>query len=145
MPRYFTHDEAQKLLPVVEPQVRQMIHLSGEQEKVEEQLEAIATRVTLMGGVILDRDQLLKVRARRDALVLRLKETIEAILDLGCQIKDHRAGLIDFPTLFRGEEVYLCWKFGEESISFWHGDEGFRGRKQIDREFLAGHRGESVD
>src|ERR1035441_793134 len=41
-----------------------------------------------------------------------------------------------FPTLFRGQEVYLCWKLGEPFIEFWHGmNEGFRGRKAIDRDF----------
>ena len=51
--------------------------------------------------------------------------------------------LVDFPTLFKGVEVYLCWKLGEPAIDFWHGiDEGFRGRKPIDKEFLDHHRGD---
>jgi hypothetical protein len=51
-------------------------------------------------------------------------------------VKDLDTGLVDFPTLFRGQEVYLCWKLGEASIEFWHSvDEGFRGRKAIDRDF----------
>ena len=65
------------------------------------------------------------------------------IQENGVVVKDLDIGLIDFPTLFRGEEVYLCWKLGETGIRFWHGlDEGFRGRKPIDEEFLANHRGE---
>ena len=55
-------------------------------------------------------------------------------------IKDLEIGLIDFPTLFRGQEVYLCWKLGEDKIRFWHGiHEGFRGRKAIDQDFLDNH------
>ncbi len=55
-------------------------------------------------------------------------------------MKDLDIGLVDFPTLFQGEEVYLCWKLGEAGIRFWHGiDEGFRGRKPIDAEFLEHH------
>ena len=43
----------------------------------------------------------------------------------------------------RGEEVCLCWRLGEVRIEFWHGvDEGFRGRKPIDEEFLANHKGD---
>jgi len=46
-------------------------------------------------------------------------------------IKDLDVGLIDFPTLFRGKEVYLCWRMGESGIRHWHGvDEGFAGRKR---------------
>ena len=57
--------------------------------------------------------------------------------EIGCLIKDLDIGLIDFPTTYRGEEVYLCWKLGEPGIEYWHGvDEGFRGRKPIDQDFL---------
>ena len=57
---------------------------------------------------------------------------MEQVQSFGCLIKDLDVGLIDFPTLYRGEEVYLCWKLGEDGIEFWHGvSEGFRGRKKI--------------
>ena len=62
----------------------------------------------------------------------------------GVEVKDLEVGLIDFPTLFRGEEVLLCWRFGEERIEQWHGlTEGFRGKRPIDEEFLAGRCGEA--
>ena len=66
----------------------------------------------------------------------RLKSSIETIHEVGCVVKDLDIGLVDFPTLFRGEEVYLCWKMGESSIQFWHGvDEGFAGQKANRRRF----------
>jgi hypothetical protein len=41
-------------------------------------------------------------------------------------------GLVDFPHLKEGREVYLCWKHGEEDIRYWHEiDAGFAGRKRI--------------
>ncbi len=143
MPRHFTRDEAEKLLGSLVPEVRQMIHLGEEHRKAEEEIEAVAGRVAMMGGMVVDRDKLVAMRTRRDALLMRLKETVESIHGYGCQIKDHRAGLVDFPTLYRGQEVYLCWKFGEQRIEFWHGEEGFRGRREIDREFLDNHRGDA--
>jgi hypothetical protein len=40
--------------------------------------------------------------------------------------------LVDFPHLRRGEEVNLCWKYGEREIRHWHGlDEGYSGRKPL--------------
>ena len=55
------------------------------------------------------------------------------IQETGCVVKDLDEGLVDFPSLIEGEEVYLCWKLGEEHIDFWHGvDEGFAGRKPLD-------------
>ena len=58
-------------------------------------------------------------------------------------VKDLDVGLVDFPTFYRGEEVYLCWRMDESDIDHWHGvHEGFAGRKEIDRHFVENHRGE---
>jgi hypothetical protein len=90
----------------------------------------------------IDHHQLLMTKARREASAAQFKAAIERIQELGCQVKDLDTGLVDFPTLFRGVEVLLCWRLGERGIHFWHGvDEGFRGRKRIDRDFLENHRG----
>ena len=60
-------------------------------------------------------------------------------------MKDLDVGLVDFPTLFRGEEVYLCWRMDEDDIDHWHGvNEGFAGRKPIDKHFVDNHRGDSM-
>ncbi len=100
-------------------------------------------RVTMLGGVLVDHSKLRKQKDRRESLALRLQTALEEIHEYGCVVKDLDIGLIDFPTQFHGEEVYLCWKLGESGIQFWHGvQEGFRGRKPIDQEFLAHHRGE---
>ena len=48
-------------------------------------------------------------------------------------VKDLNAGLLDFPAIMNNEEVYLCWRLGEERIRFWHRqDEGFAARKPIE-------------
>jgi hypothetical protein len=97
----------------------------------------------LMGGVVVDRERVLGARVRRDQAAARLRDRIEAVLETGCLVKDLDIGLVDFPTLLRGTEVYLCWKLGETGITFWHPvDEGFRGRKLIDQDFLDHHEGD---
>lgn len=54
------------------------------------------------------------------------------IEEMGCVIKDYKSGLIDFPAIYNGREIYLCWKLGENEITAWHEiDEGFIGRKPI--------------
>jgi hypothetical protein len=68
---------------------------------------------------------------------------MERIEEMGVVVKDLDVGLVDFPTLFRGEEVYLCWRMDEDDIDHWHGvNEGFAGRKPIDQHFVENHRGE---
>ena len=143
MERYFTLQQAQRLLPEVESAIRSAISLKAEHLEAEAEQRLAVQRVSMLGGVDIDRDAFAELRSRRDTSLIRLKETIERIQETGCLVKDLDIGLIDFPTLFRGREVYLCWKLGEDGISFWHGvDEGFRGRKAIDQEFLDNHQGE---
>jgi hypothetical protein len=82
----------------------------------------------------------LALRTRQDASARALKTAMDGIEEAGAQVKDLDIGLIDFMTLYRGEEVCLCWRMGEDEIRFWHGaQEGFRGRKPIDDEFLKHH------
>jgi hypothetical protein len=143
MPRFFTLPEAEALLPAVREEIRKAVHLKKENEKAEEDLNALLHRVNVAGGMILDQQALLARRSRRDATAMRLREIIEEIHEMGAQVKDLDIGLIDFPTLLRGEEVLLCWKLGEGGIEYWHGTaEGFRGRKRIDQDFLDNHRGD---
>jgi len=146
MPKLFTHAEAQELLPRVADLLRQAIALKDEYEEAGGELKRLQERIMMLGGVVTDRERALAVRQRRDAAAARLKAAIEAVQEMGCIVKDLDNGLVDFPTRFRGVEVYLCWKLGEAEIGYWHGvDEGFRGRKAIDQDFLDHHEGEDED
>jgi hypothetical protein len=143
MPKRFTHAEAQRLLPEVGKLLRDALDAKNEYQEAEKVIQGLSERVMMMGGVIIDREQALNSRSRRDAAAAMLKGAVEAVQETGCLVKDLDIGLVDFPTLFKGVEVYLCWKLGEPAIEFWHGvDEGFRGRKPIDKDFLKNHRGD---
>jgi hypothetical protein len=61
-----------------------------------------------------------------------IKQHLELITGLGIQIKDLDTGLIDFPTMYQGEEVLLCWRLGEPAIGYWHTyQDGFLGRRPV--------------
>ena len=65
----------------------------------------------------------------------RLDLVLHELQDMGIEVKDLSTGLIDFPALKDGRVVYLCWKYNEGSIQFWHEIEaGFAGRQLIDWE-----------
>lgn len=143
MTRYFTLQQAEGLLPEVDAALREAVFLKTEYLDAEMQLEEVTRRVTMLGGSDVNRSAFSEQRARRESSGLRLKEIIERIQEIGCLVKDLDSGLIDFPTLFRGDEVYLCWKLGESGIGFWHKiEDGFPGRKPIDQDFKDNHRGE---
>lgn len=143
MARRFTHEQAERLLPHVTVYLREAIEMKSAYEDAEREIQAFQQHVMMMGGVSVDRNRVVDSQNRRDEAAQRLRTAIEAVQGAGALIKDLDVGLIDFPTLYRGVEVYLCWKLGEKAIAFWHGtEEGFRGRKAIDRDFLENHNGD---
>ncbi len=146
MSQLFTLDQATKLLPQVASEVREAVRLKGEYQEAEVRFRAELERITMLGGSLVDTDKTQALRSRRETSLAGLKEVLEDIQNRGILVKDLDIGLIDFPTLYRGLEVYLCWKLGEDSIEWWHGvDEGFRGRKPIDGDFIANHAGGETD
>lgn len=145
MSRYFTLDQARQLLPEAERLLRVLIALKREHDRAQADVSQVQQRVTMLGGVMVDQRKFASDRARIDATAARLKEVVAEVNQAGFEIKDLDMGLLDFPTLYRGEEVCLCWKLGETDIEFWHGTtEGYRGRKPIDQEFLDNHRGDAA-
>jgi hypothetical protein len=67
--------------------------------------------------------------------ILRAQNAMVAIQALGVDLKDPATGLLDFPTLRDGVEVYLCWRYGEPKVGFWHPIEtGFAGRQPLEEE-----------
>jgi hypothetical protein len=145
MPRYFTRDEAELVLPKVQRQMSQALTLKAEFEQARAVLDNTNREIMTRGGMAIDTGRLLQTRQTRDTAAAELGAVLERIHEHGCLVKDLDTGLLDFPTLYGGREVYLCWKFGESRIEFWHGvDEGFQGRKVIDDEFLSNHAGDPL-
>jgi len=125
MPRTFTLQEANETLNIIRPlmdevqQIRQKI-LQNQPEA----WPAIAKSAGNGGNRALS--NMVQDFERFDALVHRIQET-------DVLIKDINLGLLDFPALRDGQEVYLCWQYGEGDIAFWHEIEaGFAGRQPIE-------------
>jgi len=145
MPRHFGLAEAEQLLPEVEQALRDALFHKSEYQAAEQELNQSTQRIRMAGGSRVNPGPILAARARRDTSANALRETFERIEEMGVLIKDLDIGLIDFLTHYHGHEVCLCWKLGEDHIRFWHGaDEGFRGRKPIDDEFMQNHRGDTI-
>ena len=64
--------------------------------------------------------------------MLQLNTQLRRIQEIGVQIKDFDRGLVDFPHLREGREVFLCWELDEDDITFWHDiDDGYAGREHL--------------
>ena len=99
----------------------------------DQELTAVSTRILMMGGVLVPYAKLAEKRMAHQSLAELMKTNLEKILSTGCLVKDLDVGLLDFPSVLNNEEVYLCWKLGEERIRYYHRqDEGYAGRKPID-------------
>jgi hypothetical protein len=129
--RVFTVEEANALLETVRPLAEQMVaHRRALAEAMARQ-ERIEGRVRGNGGGIPPGEpaELAAAVAEEAEAVAKCLERIQ---ELGAVVKDLDAGLVDFPALRDGEEIFLCWRLGEDEISYWHGlEEGFAGRKEL--------------
>ena len=142
MSRLFTLHEAEELLPSVDRWLRSAIDNRQNASQLDRETTAWLTRISISGGIQVDVNQFSEMKAGRERALERLKQALEQIEKSGCLVKDLDIGLVDFPTLLDGREVYLCWKLGEPRIGFWHHtSEGFQGRKSIDGDFLDRHQG----
>jgi hypothetical protein len=122
--RHFTRAEANALLPRLDALLNQLLE-SKDELTDEEAHEALAGAAPSNGGGDEGRQvgvAFLEVR--------RLLETLE---QSGLVLRDIDRGLVDFPALIDGREVYLCWERGEDEVSYWHDLEGgYGGREPLD-------------
>ncbi len=115
--KYFTPQEARQTLPLV---------------------KKIVTDILSAGAELRDLSVQIGTNAENDPRVIKILDDLEdhfvELEDLGCSYKDWNftMGLVDFPAIFNGEEVCLCWRSDEEDLLYFHGlEEGYPGRKPI--------------
>ena len=106
-------------------QNKEILKQKDEVIKIEQELEAsLVTPGTFENYVIL--------KQKLNSSVTKLYHDIEDLENTGVVIKSIDDGLLDFPSQRFDDEVWLCWKYGETEIKFWHEkDSGFNGRKPI--------------
>lgn len=127
-PRLFTIDEANALLVTLRPLVKRILENI---ERLREKSESVIRHQRLAP----DNPDLMN-RLQEDEqialLIGQIKGWVEEIHSYGCLCKGAEQGLVDFPCLLAGEVVFLCWKYGEEGISYWHRiEDGFAGRRPL--------------
>jgi hypothetical protein len=121
--KHYTREEARDLLPQIREWLQQINHLRGKMDKYDQRLVGMATKGQDLGGETVN--QSIKTAADIRELLLEFQKR-------EIMIKDLERGLIDFPALIGGREVFLCWEKDEEDIEFWHDiDSGFAGREPL--------------
>ncbi|HSB79045.1 MAG TPA: DUF2203 domain-containing protein [Candidatus Methylomirabilis sp.] len=133
-PKLFSVDEANSLLPKLEPLVRRLMEQGERLQKHQAVVREFRAKAGGNGGTFLG-GRFAQAKQEIERLAAELQEGIHEIESWGCVVKDLEQGLVDFPARLRRQQVYLCWRLGEPRIAYWHGlEEGFAGRKPLEDE-----------
>ncbi len=128
MQHWFTPEEVDALIPRLES-------LIGQLQRLSRRIRDAAVEMAAALGcdpAMLDRATLLEHRPDLRADCERLRILLEEIRQCGGIFRAVELGLVDFPARVGGEEVFLCWQYGEPAVAYYHrAEEGFSGRKPL--------------
>jgi hypothetical protein len=130
-PKIFTVEDANSCLPLVRLIASDIVSLSRELIDRRRRLRMIkAGREVDAGDFYGDEVDQIEELLEKDEQ--RLKEFVDEISALGAEPKGLLEGLVDFPAIMDGRLVYLCWKYDEPKVLYWHELEaGFSGRQPL--------------
>ena len=121
--RHFTIEQANAALPTVKP-LLQKLRDARDLLTDEEAHAALADAAPGNGGG--------EPGTQVGEAFLELRRLLLALQEAGIVVRDIDRGLIDFPAIIDGREVYLCWELGEDEVAWWHElDAGYRGRQGL--------------
>ena len=133
-PHFFSPDDVNALIPRLEECFQNFWEF---RQKAQDILEELRKRARDPQSYLPQEVAHCQMRQSQAHFLLeQAKHEMDGILEMGCLIKDLEIGLVDFPHALEmeGEEIYLCWKYGEKKVRFWHEiHEGFSARKPIPR------------
>ena len=130
--RVFTPAEANSALSEVRPVAERLVAVRSRMRELVAEQGRHVTAIGGNGGGYAASD-LNAAQAELEQLARDAGAQVAELEALGVVVKDPDTGLLDFPAVREGEEVELCWRVGEDAVSFWHRiGEGFRGRKPVD-------------
>jgi hypothetical protein len=123
---YFTTKDANQALPDVIKKFEFALAKKNEVSKIEQELQMNLETTNSFESYVL-------LKQKLNSAITKFYESVEILENTGVVVKSIDQGLLDFPSKRFDEEVWLCWKYGETEIKFWHEkDSGFMGRKPIE-------------
>ena len=129
--RYFTLEEARGLVSWLEETFQALEPLRQRLGELHDEIRELQNSILSNGGGAVD-EQLTTQRRDLDKTSRLIEERIQPIHERGILVKSIQRGLVDFPSIREGREVYLCWHAGEPEIQSWHEvDVGFAGGQPL--------------
>ena len=131
---FFSPEEVNVLIPQLETHFQNFWSCRQNAQRILEGLREKARNAMPATPLRISQNQIRQSQAH--FLLEQGRKELEMILEIGGVIKDLEIGIVDFPHMleFEEEKVYLCWRFGEKKVRFWHSvHEGFSDRKSLSR------------
>lgn len=123
--KLFTQEEANRALVLVRRIVTDIVARYGEL------LDLRSRRHDLAAAPGTDED-MARLTGQIERAIASLNRSHDELVEIGCVLKDWAGGLVDFPSLHQGRQVWLCWRLGEPAVAHWHElHTGFAGRQPI--------------
>ncbi|MCX6022079.1 MAG: DUF2203 domain-containing protein [Chloroflexi bacterium] len=132
-PRHFTPEQVNRLIPRLEELLAELRDARRELIAQERQFGRVMGQKAEGNGFHIEQEnQAASLKSETDDSISRFRGLVQAVSDLGAEVKDPETGLVDFLGLLEGREVYLCWRLGEPECAWWHDlDTGFGGRQPL--------------
>ena len=128
---HFTLEEAENLLKWLEQIFQMIMPLQQNIEEQNDKIRELQNRIPSNGDGAVE-VKILTCRRNLEKISHKINEQIQLIHEHGILVKNISPGLVDFPCIKEGREVYLCWQSGEQNIQFWHDvNVGFAGRQAL--------------
>ena len=121
--KHYSIEEARALLPQIREWLGEINQARGRLKQLDERIGQMIADGADAGGESVHK----QIR-----LIADLRTVLQEFERRQIQIKDLDRGLIDFPAMMGGKEIFLCWEQDEEDIEFWHDlDAGYAGRERL--------------
>jgi hypothetical protein len=132
MAAFYDIDAANDTLVEVGPLLATLADQRGELIRLRDRTLAAHAAAASGGPAELDDEEAHRIRLRMQGIVDQMAAAVARIDGLGITLRDIERGLIDFPALVSGRQVWLCWELGEDKIAFWHElDTGYGSRRPL--------------
>ena len=135
MTRFYDIDDANAALPDLGLILETLAAQRAELVRIRDEVLAMHGDAEGAGGTgetVVAADDLRLARLRMQGLVDQMAAGVARIEAQSITLRDITEGLVDFPALVNGRQVWLCWKRGEGDIAFWHDlESGFGGRRPL--------------
>jgi hypothetical protein len=132
MTRFFDVDDANGALTEVSPLLATLADQRAELIRLRDQTLAAHGPGTSGPAPEIDVAEAQRIRLRMQGIVDQMAAAVARIDALGITLRDIERGLIDFPALVAGRQVWLCWQLGEDAVGYWHElDTGFGSRRPL--------------